>query len=267
VAIGYRNGVIFCSNLVDAISGCGHSVTFSPVATLYGQAEWMIENVERARSEGWTDDQIIAAVKAGELAFYELIMRRYNQRLYRVTRAILRDDGEAEDVIQETYVRAYQYLEQFSGAAPFSTWLTRIAVHEALRRLRLRNRNQQFEELEQDEGVHMVERSPDPEQRASIAELGHLLETAVLDLPDQYRAVVMLRDIEELSTLETAAALDLTEQNVKVRLHRGHAMIRDWIFDRAGEKAKTAFPFMGERCDRVVGCVYARLNNSEADNL
>ena len=84
---------------------------------------------------------------------------------------------------------------------------------------------------------------------------------AVLDLPDQYRAAVMLRDIEELSTLETAAALDLTEQNVKVRLHRGRAMMRDWLFVRAGEKAKTAFPFMSERCDRVVSCVYARLND------
>lgn len=223
----------------------------------------MIGNVERARFEGWTDDEIIEAVKAGDIALYELIMRRYNQRLYRVTRAILRNDEEVEDVIQEVYVRAYQHLNQFSGGAPFSAWLTRIAVNEALRRLHLRGRNQQFQESEQDEEglMTMVETSPDPEQRASIAELGQLLETAVLDLPDQYRAVVMLRDIEELSTLETAAALDLTEQNVKVRLHRGRAMMRDWLFVRAGEKAKTAFPFMGERCDRVVGCVYARLND------
>jgi RNA polymerase sigma-70 factor, ECF subfamily len=222
----------------------------------------MIANADRARRENLTDDEIIEGIKTGKTALYELIMRRYNQRLYRVTRSILRNDGEVEDVIQETYVRAYQHLDQFAGSAPFSTWLTRIAVNEALRRLRLRGRNQQFEESEQDEEglMTMPETSPNPEQRASIAELGQLLEAAVLDLPDQYRTVVMLRDIEELSTLETAEALELTEEDVKVRLHRGRAMMRNWLFLRAGESAKTAFPFMGERCDRVVVSVYARLN-------
>jgi RNA polymerase sigma-70 factor (ECF subfamily) len=222
----------------------------------------MIANVDQARRETLTDDDIIEGIKAGNTSLYELIMRRYNQRLYRVTRSILRDDGEVEDVIQETYVRAYQHLDQFAGIAPFSTWLTRIAVNEALRRLRLRGRNQQFEESEQDEEglMTILETSPNPEQRASIAELGQLLEAAVLDLPDQYRTVVMLRDIEELSTLETAEALELTEENVKVRLHRGRSMMRNWLFLRAGESAKTAFPFMGERCDRVVVSVYARLS-------
>ena len=95
-----------------------------------------IGTLERASSEGWTDQEVIERVKAGDTALYEIIMRRYNQRLYRVARAILRDDGEAEDVIQDAYVRAYQHLDQFAGRAPFSTWLTRIAVHEALRRLR-----------------------------------------------------------------------------------------------------------------------------------
>jgi RNA polymerase sigma-70 factor (ECF subfamily) len=99
----------------------------------------------------------------------------------------------------------------------------------------------------------------DPEQRASIGELGQLLEEAVLDLPDQYRAVIMLRDVEELSTAETAEALDLTEQNVKVRLHRGRSMMRERLFARIGASGKNAFPFMGVRCDRVVFGVFARL--------
>jgi RNA polymerase sigma-70 factor (ECF subfamily) len=187
-------------------------------------------------------------------------MRRYNQRLYRVTRAILRDDAEAEDVIQDAYVRAYQHLNQFAGSAAFSTWLTRIAVHEALRRLHLRDRSQQLEDTDHDEegSMSVVETSLDPEQRASLAELGQLLEEAVLDLPDQYRTVVMLRDIDELSTAETAAVLDLTEQNVKVRLHRGRAMMRDRLFARVGGNGN-AFPFMGSRCDRVVIGVFARL--------
>jgi len=222
--------------------------------------------LEKASLESWTDQEVVDRVRAGDTALYEIIMRRYNQRLYRVTYAILRDGAEAEDVIQDAYVRAYQHLDQFAGYAPFSTWLTRIAVHEALRRLQLRKRSQQFEEVEHDEESFMSvsettvpETSPDPEQRASNAELGQLLEQAVLDLPEQYRTVIMLRDVEELSTAETAAALDLTEQNVKVRLHRGRSMMRDRLFARVGASGKNAFPFMGVRCDRVVSGVFARL--------
>jgi RNA polymerase sigma-70 factor (ECF subfamily) len=105
----------------------------------------------------------------------------------------------------------------------------------------------------------VVETSPNPEQSASRAELGQLLEEALLDLPEQYRFVVVLRGVEELSTSETAAALDLTEHNVKVRLHRGRAMARGWLFALVGTNAKSAFPFMGVRCDGVVQSVFARL--------
>jgi RNA polymerase sigma-70 factor (ECF subfamily) len=227
-----------------------------------------IGTLEKARLEGWTDEEVVERVKAGDTALYEIIMRRYNQRLYRVARAILRDDAEAEDVMQDAYVRAFEHLHQFARRAPFAAWLTRIAVHEALGRLRLRSRNQQLEDIEQ-EGeldMNMVEASLDPEQCASRAELGHLLEEAMLALPAQYSTVVMLRDIEELSTSETAAALDLTEQNVKVRLHRGRAMVRGWLFARVGPKAKNAFPFMGVRCDRVVHRVFAQLAEMNADH-
>ncbi|HTF67048.1 MAG TPA: RNA polymerase sigma factor [Edaphobacter sp.] len=217
------------------------------------------ESLERANFEGWTDLQVIEQVMAGNTALYEIIMRRYNQRLYRVTLAILRDGSEAEDVIQDTYVRAYQHLDQFAGHAAFSTWLTRIAVHEALRRLHLRDRDQQMDEPDEEGAMNLIETSPDPEQRASMVELGQLLEEAVLELPSQYRSVIMLRDVEEMSTAETAAALELTEQNVKVRLHRGRAMMRDHLYARVGTGGKTAFPFMGTRCDGVVMGVFARL--------
>ena len=225
----------------------------------------MIGILEKAKCEGWTDLEVVERVKAGESALYEIIMRRYNQRLYRVARAILRDDGEAEDVMQDAYVRAYQHLGQYAGAAPFSTWLTRIAVNEALTRLKSRNRVQQLEDDDWngDGPMYVADNSPDPEQNASVAELGHLLEQAVLDLPEHYRAVVMLRDIEEMSTAETAAALDLTEENVKIRLHRGRAMAREWLFDRVGSQAKEAFPFMGVRCDRVVAMVFDKLQESD----
>lgn len=222
--------------------------------------------LERAKCEGWTDFEIVQRVRAGENALYEIIMRRYNQRLYRAARAILRDDAEAEDVMQDAYVRAYQHLGQFTGPAPFSTWLTRIAINEALSRLRSRKRNQQFGDLEGDEegSMNIAETSLDPEQRASIAELGHFLEEAVLELPEQYRTVIMLRDIEELSTSETASVLDISEENVKVRLHRGRAMARTWLFERVGSQGKHAFPFMGARCDRVVAAVFARLEALES---
>ena len=220
--------------------------------------------LELSASENPTDEEVVERVKAGDTALYEIIMRRYNQRLYRVARAILRDDAETEDVIQDAYVRAYQHLAQFAGDAPFARWLTSIAVHEALRRLRLRKRNQQLDNLENDEEGFMsiVETSLDPEQRASVGELGQLLEEAVLDLPERYRTVIMLRDIEELSTSETAAVLDLTEQNVKVRLHRGRAMMRDRLFAHVGDGGKNAFPFMGHRCERVVLRVFERLRQS-----
>ncbi len=218
--------------------------------------------LEKAGAEGWTDEQVVDRVRAGETALYEIIMRRYNQRLYRVARAIVRDDGEAEDVMQSAYVHAYEHLGQFAGRAPFAAWLTRIAVHEALHRLRKRGRLDQLDELETDGpvGANMVETSPDPEQLTTRAELRELLEEAILELPAQYRAVLMLRDIEEMTTAETADALDLTEENVKVRLHRGHGMVRAWLLARVGANAKEAFPFMGERCDRVVANVFAQLS-------
>jgi RNA polymerase sigma-70 factor (ECF subfamily) len=223
--------------------------------------------LEKARSEGWTDEEIVDRVRAGDTALYELIMRRYNQRLYRVARAILRDGHEAEDVMQDAYVRAYQHLDQFAARAPFSAWLTRITVNEALARQRSRARVQSLKENNEHDTdgelvMQLVDPSLSPEQSASKAELGQLLEDAILSLPEQFRTVVMLRDVEELSTSETASALDLTPENVKVRLHRGHAMLRDWFMARVGTDAKTAFPFMGTRCDRVVANVFARLSES-----
>jgi RNA polymerase sigma-70 factor, ECF subfamily len=217
--------------------------------------------LEKARSEGWTDEEVVDRVLTGETALYEVIMRRYNQRLYRVARAILRDDSEAEDVMQDAYVRAYQHLNQFARRAPFSTWLTRIALHEALARLRQRNRTSKIDDGEHEGGfvMNLAEPSLDPEQTASKAELGHLLEEALLALPEPFRAVIMLRDVEELSTTETADALEISEENVKIRLHRGRTMVRGWLLERVGARAKDAFPFMGDRCDRVVRNVFARL--------
>jgi RNA polymerase sigma-70 factor, ECF subfamily len=221
------------------------------------------EVIARASAERWTDEEIIDRVLAGDTALYEIIMRRYNQRLYRVARSIVRDPAEAEDIMQDTYVRAYQHLDQFSRLAPFSAWLTRIAVNESLARSRRRGRQDQLDLAEGDpeSPIDPVETAPDPEERTLTAELGHLLEEALLSLPEQFRTVLMLRDVEDLSTAETADALGITQENVKVRLHRARGMVRGWLFDKVGAKSKEAFPFMGARCDRMVESVFRALQN------
>jgi RNA polymerase sigma-70 factor (ECF subfamily) len=221
--------------------------------------------LQQAKAECWSDEEVVARVLAGETALFEIIMRRYNQRLYRVAYSILRHPAEAEDVMQDAYVRAYQHLDQFAGRARFSTWLTRIAVHEALARAQRRNRLQELDA--EPYGGNMTPLSsttPDPEQQASDHEMVALLQSAVLALPPSYRSVLMLRDIEEMSTADTAEALELTEENVKVRLHRARALLRRELFARAGEQRSQAFPFMGARCDRMVEAVMRRIAELQA---
>lgn len=206
-----------------------------------------------------SDEQVVERVLSGDTSAYEVLMRRYNQRLYRVARAILRDDTEAEDVIQDAYVRAYQHLGQFEGRAKFSTWLTRIAVHEALAR---RARRGRFSELDaQPEGgrMNVVSMTRNPEQQAANTELRVLLEDAIGQLPESYRSVFVLREIEHMSTTEVAACLELSEENVKVRLHRARAMLRESLYARVGSSGPEAFSFLATRCDRVVRYVLARL--------
>jgi RNA polymerase sigma-70 factor, ECF subfamily len=223
----------------------------------------------KARLEGWTDEYVVQCVLAGESSMYEIIMRRHNQRLYRVARAIVRDDTEAEDVMQEAYVRAYQHLRQFEGRSLFSSWLTRIAVHEALARVRRRGKVDQLDHLENDEGAFAVEprtSEPDPEAAAAQGEMERILEETLMQLPQQYRSVVMLRDVEGMSTADTAGALEISEENVKVRLHRGHSMLRRELGHRVGKSTKNLFPFMGVRCDRIVRHVFRRLADTETAN-
>jgi RNA polymerase sigma-70 factor (ECF subfamily) len=224
-----------------------------------------LEMLERARIEGWTDDEIVRRVRDGDLALFELLMRRHNQRVYRAIRSILRDDGESEDVMQEAYVRAYEHLRQFEGRAQFSTWLTRIAVNEALRRLAARGRMDPLDmpyDGENDAIPVPVSHAFTPEMNASRTETASLLEQAILSLPQTYRTVIVLRDVEEMSTAETAEALSITETNVKVRLHRAHELLREELYARAGASAAQAFGFHAVRCDRVVRSVIARLGSN-----
>ena len=218
--------------------------------------------LEQARQEAWSDEQVVNRVLAGETALYELLMRRYNQRLYRVARAILHDDAEAEDVMQDAYVRAYQHLVDFEGRAKFSTWLTRIAVHEALARSRRRFRFQSLDNSEEYKGGVMrslASAGRSPEEAAYDRELGEVLERAILKLPEDYRLIFMLRDVEGMSTDETAECLNLTLENVKVRLHRARAGLRKELYARAGATTAESFQFHAKRCDRVVKNVFRML--------
>jgi RNA polymerase sigma-70 factor (ECF subfamily) len=223
--------------------------------------------IERANAEGWPDEDVVARVLAGETELYEIIMRRYNQRLYRVARSILRNDGEAEDVMQDAYVRAYEHLDQFAGRSRFSAWITKIAVHESLARVQKRNRLQELEAMmPQQEEIVLTSPTASPEQQASSAEMGHLLEEGILALPENYRTVIMMRDIEEMSTADTALALNLSEENVKIRLHRARILLRKELFARAGASRAKAFPFMGAQCDRMVQRVFAAIAKQAGKN-
>ena len=217
-------------------------------------------------TEPLSDEEVVRRVLDGETALFELIMRRYNQRLYRVARAILRDDSEAEDVMQDAYVRAYGHLSQFAGRSQFATWLTRIAIHEALARVQRRKKTDQLGANKWNDGegeMNIAATALNPEEQLSASELGRALESAILSIPEQYRLVLMMRDVEQLSTSETATALDLSEENVKARLHRARAMVRKNLFAQVGSEAPRAFGFMGERCDRVVARVMARIAGTE----
>lgn len=218
--------------------------------------------VQQAQREDWSDEEVVRRVLDGETALYELLMRRHNQRLYRIARAILRDDAEAEDVMQDAYVRAYHNLASFEGRAKFVTWLTRIAVHEALTRSRRRLRFQALDPSDESNGEIM--QSPpsstrSPEQQAYDRELAAVLEKAVSSLSEDHRLVFMLRDVEGMTTEETAHCLNLTEENVKVRLHRARAGLRKRLYRVVGATAARCFQFHAVRCDRVVKNVFATL--------
>lgn len=197
---------------------------------------------------------------AGDGASFEILMRRYNQRIFRVVRSIIRDDDEAEDVVQESYVRAFEHLSQFDGRASFATWLTRIAINEALARERRRKAiiYMDFNDS-RNNGSLMSGRIKQADQHACNKELRNVLTQAIDDLPDELRSVFTLRVVEELDTHETAACLEISESNVKVRLHRARELLRRSIDDQIGTSVRRVYQFDGERCNRIVRSVLERL--------
>jgi RNA polymerase sigma-70 factor (ECF subfamily) len=206
-----------------------------------------------------TDIEVVRRVVAGDRASFEILMRRHNTRVWRAIRSILRDDAEAEDAMQQAWLSAYQHLPQFQGGSAFSTWLTRIALNEALARLRRRNPLALAAELEEEAMESTTPPALDPERRAAGRQLVALLEEAIDALPVNHRTVIMLREVEGLSTAETAEAMGVSDEVVKVRLHRAKAALRDALYERTGEAAGEAFTFLAPRCNRMVAAVFARL--------
>ena len=225
-----------------------------------------MRTLERIDHDGLGEAELVRRAQAGEGDAFRVIMQRGNQRLFRVARGVVRDDGEAEDVLQEAYVRAFAAIGSFRGEAGVMTWLTRIVLNEARGRLRRRRPMVGLERIEaaQMDGAEVIPfpnafGTASPEADAARAQIRGLIEHAVDDLPEAFRIVFIMRDIEECSIEETAANLDLKPETVKTRLHRARRLLREALDARLASTMVEAFPFLGARCGRITEAVLARL--------
>jgi len=205
-------------------------------------------------------------VQDGDRDAFAALMRRFNRRLFRTARAILKDDAAAEDALQDAYVAVYQHIGQFRGDADLSTWLTRVVVNQALQGLRTTRRQGVVVPLDsQYDGPHaigptMENAAPDaPERAAMRAEIRRLLERKIDDLPDAFRIVFVLREVEEMTIEEVARCLGVPEATVRTRLFRAKARLRESIASEIDVAAQDVFAFAGSRCDRIVHAVLARI--------
>jgi len=209
-----------------------------------------------------SDMDVVKRVLAGEKELYELLMRRYNQELYRVIRAYLKDESETEDALQNTYLKAYEKLCQFSGNAQFSTWLIRIGINEALGWLRKNEASGRRQTVQSKlPGGLMPELSDtktmNPENKMIQQEMQQILEKAIDALPPKYKIVYMLKEVEDMSTSEVTASLHISESNVNVRLHRAKSMLKESLYELSASKA--VFVFGLRRCDNLVEKVMGQL--------
>ena len=197
------------------------------------------------------DSEIIARILKGEKELYAIIVRRYNQRLYRVGMAIINDDSEIEDIMQVAYINAYENLGKFAFQSGFSTWLTRILINESLLRLKKKqksiNINDDMMEHEFNRHVSIVQT---PVAKLLNAELKVMLEDAIRRLPDKYRAVFIMREIEGMNVAETQRCLSISEVNVKVRLNRAKALLKEWL--SVYYKKEEILHFHLTRCNRMI---------------
>lgn len=217
------------------------------------------------------DSALVELAQHGHRDAFSHIMRRCNQRLFRVARGVLNDDAEAEDVVQAAYLHAFEKLATFRGEAALLTWMTRIVLNEAYGRLRQRRPTVDLEQIEaaQFEGGRVVAfpskfGNEDPAAAAAREQIRRLIEHAIDDLPDPFRIVFVMREIEECTVEETAFALDIRAETVKTRLHRARRLLRTALHGTLSATLTDAFPFLGPRCDRMTAGVLERLDCSVA---
>jgi RNA polymerase sigma-70 factor (ECF subfamily) len=206
---------------------------------------------------------LVRLAKAGEGEAFRAIMQRCNQRLFRTARAILRDEAEAEDVVQEVYVRAFSKLADFRGDAAILTWLTRITLNEARERLRRRRPTVDVADLDtgdRESAQVILLPTATPEAEAARGEIRRILEQAVDDLPEVFRVVFILREVEDCSIEETAENLGLNPATVKTRLYRARRLLRKALDEKLSSAVTEAFPFLGARCQRISDRVMERLS-------
>jgi RNA polymerase sigma-70 factor (ECF subfamily) len=215
-----------------------------------------------------SDEALVARIRGGEQSGYEILMRRYNRRLFRVTRSILRDADEAQDAMQEAWLRAFTHLDSFRAPGNFAAWLTRIAINEALMKKR---KDQHYapaaaapETEDDDSTTETPVLATTPEDLAAGGELRQLIEAAVDRLPDGFRVVFVLRAIEQLSVEETAACLDIPVPTVKTRFHRARGLMQEALYGHIQAVGLSAFDFAGARCDRMVATVLERVRSGTA---
>ena len=209
-----------------------------------------------------SDEAVVERVRGGDVALYEILVRRHNQRLYRTIRAILRDDKDVEDVMQQVYVDAYLHLDQFRGTAKFATWLTRIAVNRAIRTGQGERRQLALVSRDADADFaieYTAAPGLDPEHAMYGHELKTVLESLVDDLPDPFRVVFVMREVEGLSLHQTAVFLGIPVATVKSRDHRARALLRAALGDEFAGDPRQVLEFLRERCDRLVARVLRRL--------
>ncbi|MEJ8567185.1 RNA polymerase sigma factor [Elongatibacter sediminis] len=207
-----------------------------------------------------SDFEVAQRVLNGDMPLFELLMRRYNRRLFLVARSILKDDALAEDVVQESYLIAFEHLAQFKGPDGFGAWLVRIGSRQAMRMLRRRSR---LGLVSNEPGLADEAPAParmEPEQIQIDREASHLLERELDRLPRDFRIIFVLRELEELSTAETAESLEITPGTVKSRLHRARSLLQLRLSRPLAAMKADAFPFAGTRCDRIVATVFERLS-------
>jgi len=225
----------------------------------------VLTRLQLAEADRLSDTELVERARARDELAVRAITKRYNRRLFRLARSILRDDAEAEDVVQESYVRAFTGLDLFRGDASFGTWITRIAVNEALGRLRRRRPTVDWETYSENRTTAQVIDFPasavsnDPERMMAQSEVRAVLERAIDELPDAFRAVFVARIVEGLTIEETADLFGLKPETVKTRLHRARGLLRDALDKQMGPMLTSTFPFDGARCDRMTEALVRRV--------